>query len=73
MATALATPSVVLFGPTPPVEWGPPAGGRHVALWAGRSGDPHGSRTDPGLLDIPVAAVLAALDATPGRPSGATR
>ena len=76
LATALATPSVVLFGPTPPVEWGPPAppaGGLHLALWAGRSGDPHGSRTDPGLLDIPVAAVLAALDATPGRPSGATR
>jgi ADP-heptose:LPS heptosyltransferase len=63
LASAVATPSVVLFGPVPPAEWGPPeADGRHVALWAGRPGDPHAARTDPGLLRIWVGDVLAALD-----------
>lgn len=66
MATATATPSVVLFGPVPPAEWGPPAGGTHLALWAGRRGDPHGAQVDPGLLAISVADVLAALDRLPG-------
>jgi ADP-heptose:LPS heptosyltransferase len=28
LATALGTPSVLLFGPTPPAEWGPPGGSR---------------------------------------------
>lgn len=61
LATALATPSAVLFGPTPPSEWGPPVDRRHVVLWAGRCGDPHGEEPDPGLLEIPVEAVLSAL------------
>lgn len=61
MATATATPSVVLFGPVPPSEWGPPPGGPHMALWAGRRGDPHADRTDPGLLEIGVGDVLEAL------------
>jgi ADP-heptose:LPS heptosyltransferase len=61
LATALGTPSVVLFGPTPPSEWGPPADPRHVVLWAGRRGDPHGDAPDPGLLDISVEAVVGAL------------
>jgi ADP-heptose:LPS heptosyltransferase len=61
LATALGTPSVVLFGPTAPTEWGPPADRRHVALWAGRRGDPHAREADLGLLQIPVVAVLAAL------------
>ncbi len=61
LATAFATPSVVLFGPVPPSEWGPPPQRRqHVALWAGRRGDPHGRRVDPGLLQIGVDHVLAA-------------
>lgn len=60
LATAFATPSVVLFGPVPPAEWGPPADRpRHVALWAGRRGDPHGHQVDPGLLEITVDDVLA--------------
>lgn len=62
LATATATPSVVLFGPVPPSEWGPPTGQRHIALWAGRRGDPHGPQVDPGLLGVSVAQVLAALD-----------
>ena len=62
LATALEIPSVVLFGPTPPAEWGPPRTGRHLALWAGRRGDPHGDQPDPGLLEIRVFDVLDALD-----------
>ncbi|HEX2044259.1 MAG TPA: glycosyltransferase family 9 protein [Gaiellaceae bacterium] len=62
LATALATPSVILFGPTSPALWGPPPGrSRHRALWAGRTGDPHASAPDAGLLAIEVADVLRAL------------
>jgi ADP-heptose:LPS heptosyltransferase len=66
LATALGTPSVVLFGPVPPSEWGPPADRpRHRALWAGRRGDPHAGEPDPGLLEIGVDDVLDALDELP--------
>lgn len=62
LATALGTPSVVLFGPTPPSAWGPPRDRpEHVALWAGRRGDPHGRDVHPGLLEIGVDDVLGAL------------
>ncbi len=62
VATALRTPSVVLFGPEPPSRWGPPGGrDRHVALWAGRRGDPHASEPDPGLLELGVLDVVRAL------------
>ncbi len=61
LATALGIPSVVLFGPTPPAEWGPPRNGPHVALWAGRRGDPHADEPDPGLLEIRVTDVRDAL------------
>ena len=62
LATAFATPSVVLFGPTPPTLWGPPPGRSwHRVLWAGGRGDPHGDDVDPGLLAIEVADVLRAL------------
>jgi ADP-heptose:LPS heptosyltransferase len=64
LATALGTPSVVLFGPTPPSEWGPPAHtARHRALWSGGRGDPHAARPDPGLLEIEPEAVISALGA----------
>jgi ADP-heptose:LPS heptosyltransferase len=62
LATALGAPSVLLFGPTSPAHWGPPEDrGIHRVLWEGRGGDPHGETTDPGLLEIGVDAVLAAL------------
>nr|WP_260408372.1 glycosyltransferase family 9 protein [Planomonospora venezuelensis] len=60
LASAYGTPSVVLFGPVAPALWGPPHAGPHTALWAGRSGDPHGSEPDPGLLRIDVPEVLDA-------------
>jgi ADP-heptose:LPS heptosyltransferase len=66
LATALATPSVVLFGPTSPERWGPPRDRAiHRVLWAGRTGDPHGRRPDPGLLAIEAEAVVTALAALP--------
>jgi ADP-heptose:LPS heptosyltransferase len=61
VATAVGTPSVVLFGPTPPALWGPPPDPRHVVLWEGTRGDPHASDPDPGLLAIEVDDVLDAL------------
>jgi ADP-heptose:LPS heptosyltransferase len=68
LATAFGTPSVILFGPTPPELWGPPPGGVHTALWSGRTGDPHGSTPDPGLLDIGVEEVLEAASERLGSP-----
>lgn len=63
LATAMRTPSVVLFGPIPPSAWGPPSDRMlHRALWAGRHGDPHGSHPNQGLLEIEVEEVLSALD-----------
>jgi ADP-heptose:LPS heptosyltransferase len=67
LATAYGTPSVVLFGPVPPAEWGPPAGApQHVAIWhgarwgAGHRGEPFSDRPDPGLTSITVGEVLSA-------------
>ncbi|MER6800398.1 glycosyltransferase family 9 protein, partial [Amycolatopsis mediterranei] len=61
LATAFGTPSVLLFGPTPPRLWGPPPSARqHVVLWAGNVGDPHGEEPDGGLLLLGEERVLAA-------------
>jgi len=66
VATAVRTPSVVLFGPVPPSEWGPPPERSwHRPLWAGHRGDPHGQAVDEGLLSIGVEEVLAALESLP--------
>jgi ADP-heptose:LPS heptosyltransferase len=63
LATALRTPSAVLFGPVSPARWGPPPERRwHRVLWTGRTGDPHGSALDAGLSMIGVPDVLRALD-----------
>ena len=67
LATALRTPSVVLFGPTAPERWGPPPGRPwHRVLWAGRTGAPNAARVDAGLLRITPSAVTAALDELAG-------
>jgi ADP-heptose:LPS heptosyltransferase len=70
LATALRRPSVILFGPVSPAQWGPPPDRpEHVALWAGRPGDPHGQEADPGLLEISVDDVVRALGGLRERPS----
>ena len=59
LATALGTPSVVLFGPEPPDRWGPPDGGPHVVLTDARRrrGDPFADDPDPALLGVDVDEV----------------
>lgn len=60
LASAYATSSVLLFGPTPPSRWGPPPG-PHTVLWRGTGvGDPHAADPDPALLEITVDEVVAA-------------
>lgn len=61
LATAVGTPSVVLFGPIPPERWGPPPDPKHRTLWAGLTGDPHAETVHAGLLAIDVGDVLAEL------------
>lgn len=68
LATATGTPSVVLFGPVPPSEWGPPPLARHRTLWGGRRSDPSGRGPAPALLAISVGDVLAALQALRATP-----
>ncbi|MBM7173700.1 glycosyltransferase family 9 protein, partial [Streptomyces sp. G44] len=72
LATALGTPSVVLFGPVAPRLWGPPADARHRVLWhpdgtggPARPGDAHGLRPDQRLLRISEAEVLGAVRGLP--------
>lgn len=73
LASATGTASVVLFGPVPPGEWGPPPNPRHIAIWAGQRGDPHAEDVDRGLLAISVEAVLEALDRLGRGDESATR
>lgn len=69
LATAVSTPSVVLFGPSGPARWGPPEDRPwHRALWAGQAGDPFAVGPDPGLLRITVDEVLSALADLPTAP-----
>ena len=69
LATAYRTPSVLLFGPTPPAEWGPRTG-PHTVLWKGTGrGDPHGTGPDPALLAVTVDEVLAAARRTVRAPA----
>ncbi len=64
VASAYRTPSVVLFGPVAPAQWGPPEDPIHAPLFAPGTdfgvGDPHGDTTDPALLQIGVEEVLQA-------------
>ena len=65
LGTAVGTPSVLMFGPTPPQWWGPVVDlDRHVVLWDGDPaappGDPHGAHPDPALLRVTVPEVLSA-------------
>jgi len=63
LASAYRVPSVVLFGPVSPREWGPPPDPRHQVLWHGDgTGDPHAGVIDPALLEISIPEVLAAVE-----------
>ena len=69
LATAFGVPSVTLFGPTPPALWGPPADRpQHVALWAGKRGDPHADTPHEGLLEIGTEDVVRALERLVSQP-----
>lgn len=64
LASAFATPSVVIFGPVSPRVWGPPAGPHRVLFDEPRSGgDPFADSPDPALLSVTSADVTCALDA----------
>ncbi|MEU3778949.1 glycosyltransferase family 9 protein, partial [Streptomyces sp. NPDC032472] len=76
LASALGTPSVVLFGPVAPRLWGPPRSGPHRVLWHPapaddplRPGDAHGRVPDARLLRVSVPEVLAAVRTLPAPPT----
>jgi ADP-heptose:LPS heptosyltransferase len=62
LASAYGRPSVVLFGPAPPEEWGPPPG-PHIAMTKAelRRGDVFAADPDPALLGVSVQDVLEAV------------
>ena len=62
LAAAYARPSVVVFGPAPPEQWGPPPG-PHIVLTRPelRRGDLFAAEPDPALLGVRVQDVLIAL------------
>ena len=74
LASAYGTPSVVLFGPVDPAQWGPPADGPHRALAhpATRRGERFVDEPDPALLAIGVEEVLSAAAAVDGARTGGT-
>jgi ADP-heptose:LPS heptosyltransferase len=61
LASAYAVPSVVLFGPAPPEEWGPPPG-PHIVLTdpSLRRGETFSDIPDPALLAVGSDAVIEA-------------
>jgi ADP-heptose:LPS heptosyltransferase len=64
LASAFATPSVVLFGPVSPDLWGPPARGPHTMIWHGDgAGDPWADHPDEALMSITVDEVVEAAEA----------
>jgi hypothetical protein len=73
VATAFATPSVTLFGPVGPAQWGPPADPRHVVLTdaALRRGERFADEPDPALLAVTVDDVIDAARGLVGKPSEA--
>ncbi|MEU5830287.1 glycosyltransferase family 9 protein [Micromonospora tulbaghiae] len=63
LATAYATPSVLLFGPVPPSWWGPPPDRPwHEALWTGPRPAAGDEEVHPALAALDVPDVLAAVD-----------
>jgi ADP-heptose:LPS heptosyltransferase len=67
LASAYRIPSVILFGPTSPERWGPPATNPATVIWRGATGNPHGRWVNPALLAIGSDEVLKAAEARLGR------
>lgn len=69
VASAYGTPSVVVFGPAPPEEWGPPPG-PHVVLTDARlrRGEAFAAEPDPALLAVGADEVIAAARSVRGDP-----
>ncbi len=67
LASAYGTPSVVLFGPAPVAQWGPPRG-PHLVLTDEtlRRGDVFSEVPDPALLAVSPREVLSAVAALEG-------
>jgi ADP-heptose:LPS heptosyltransferase len=76
LATATRTPSVLLFGPSRPQQWGPLVDlDRHAVLWpapAGYRGDQHADTVDPVLAAVSVDDVLREAGALLAPPAPAT-
>lgn len=72
LSYAYRTPSVVLFGPAPIEQWGPPADGPHRALTVAslRRGDAFSADPDPALLGVGVEDVLTAAASVTAATSG---
>jgi ADP-heptose:LPS heptosyltransferase len=68
LASAYAVPSVVIFGPAPVEEWGPPEDGPHIVLTDARlrRGDTFSDQPDPALLAVAASDVIAAARALIG-------
>ncbi|GAA4055576.1 glycosyltransferase family 9 protein [Agromyces indicus] len=64
LASAYRRPSVVIFGPAPPEEWGPPKNGPHVVLTdaSRRVGEVFVEDPDPALLAVQADDVLDAVE-----------
>jgi ADP-heptose:LPS heptosyltransferase len=63
----VSTPSVLLFGPTPPQHWGPAIDPHlHRVIWpsrpGGRRSDPNAGTIDPVLEQITVSQVMAEVE-----------
>jgi ADP-heptose:LPS heptosyltransferase len=71
LATAYRRPSVTLFGPVAPRQWGPPAHPRHAVVSRGAgAGDPHRDQLDPALSRITVDDVLVPMSRLLRRSAG---
>lgn len=66
LASAFRTPSVVLFGPVPPSQWGPPPG-PHRVIWKGAVGDTHADEVHAGLMAVTAEEVVDAVSELPPR------
>jgi ADP-heptose:LPS heptosyltransferase len=69
LSYAYRTPSVVLFGPAPRAQWGPPRNGPHIVLTdeSVRDGDAFAHDPDPALLAVTAEQALTAAAGLAGR------